>query len=133
LLLQIYKISEMSTIENLIDQIQKEAQRAEFPLDIPVYESVKKHQSMNEISSQLLSIKNNQNSIDLSLEEQANSLTEIAKNSSNVVKSSNSVTDNILNVYKLAKVASEGTEKSLRYSNTLANLTNDLKTLLDNK
>jgi uracil-DNA glycosylase len=32
----------MSTIENLIDQIQKEAQRAEFPLDIPVYESVKK-------------------------------------------------------------------------------------------
>ena len=41
-------------------------------------------------------------------------LTEIAKNSSNVVKSSNSVTDNILNVYKLAKVASKGTEKSLR-------------------
>lgn len=32
----------MSTIENLIEQIQKEAQRAEFPLDIPVYESVKK-------------------------------------------------------------------------------------------
>lgn len=32
----------MSTIENLIEQIQKEAQRAEFPLDIPIYESVKK-------------------------------------------------------------------------------------------
>lgn len=32
----------MLTIENLINQIQKEAQREEFPLDIPVYESAKK-------------------------------------------------------------------------------------------
>jgi uracil-DNA glycosylase len=32
----------MTTIENLINQIQKEAQREEIPLDIPVYESAKK-------------------------------------------------------------------------------------------
>lgn len=32
----------MATIENLINQIQKEAQREEIPLDIPVYESAKK-------------------------------------------------------------------------------------------
>ncbi|MBL1209029.1 uracil-DNA glycosylase family protein [Geminocystis sp. GBBB08] len=31
-----------TTIENLINRIQKEAQAAEFPLDIPVYESAKK-------------------------------------------------------------------------------------------
>jgi len=32
----------MITIENLIEQIQKEAQKEEFPLDFPIYESVKK-------------------------------------------------------------------------------------------
>ncbi|MGI0483459.1 uracil-DNA glycosylase family protein [Geminocystis sp. CENA526] len=32
----------MQTIEKLIDDIQKEAQKKEFPLDIPVYESVEK-------------------------------------------------------------------------------------------
>ncbi|BAQ65137.1 uracil-DNA glycosylase family protein [Geminocystis sp. NIES-3709] len=33
----------MLTIENLIDQIQKEAEKEEFPIDIPVYESAKKN------------------------------------------------------------------------------------------
>lgn len=120
-------------IKELAKETNKIADDIRYKIENFYQDSKKAVESMNEISSQLLSIKNNQNSIDLSLEEQTNSLTEIAKNSSNVVKSSNSVTDNILNVYKLAKVASEGTEKSLRYSNTLANLTNDLKTLLDNK
>ena len=32
----------MSTIENLINQIQKEAEKEEFPLDIPIYKSAKK-------------------------------------------------------------------------------------------
>lgn len=32
----------MQPIENLIDQIQKEAQREEFPIDIPVYKNCEK-------------------------------------------------------------------------------------------
>ncbi len=95
-------------------------------------DSKKAIESLNEVSIQLLAIKDNQANIEQSIEDQNLILTEVTKNSTNLVKSTNSVNDNILNVYKLSKLTTEGSDLSLRYAHSLSKLTNDLKGLIDN-
>jgi len=59
---------------------------------------------MSEISNHILSIKNNQAAIEEVIEDQIEAINETAKSTANITRSSNSVTDNVLNVYKLSKI-----------------------------
>jgi len=84
--------------------------------------------TMSEISNQILSIKNNQQSIEEAIEEQIDAINETAKSTANITRSSNSVTDNVLNVYKLAKINTENVEKTIRASHSLNKIVEDIST-----
>lgn len=82
--------------------------------------------TMSEISNQILSIKNSQQSIEEAIEEQIDAINETAKSTANITRSSNSVTDNVLNVYKLAKFNTENVEKTIRASHSLNKIVEDI-------
>ena len=84
--------------------------------------------TMSEISNHILAIKNNQQGIEEAIEEQIDAINETAKSTSNITRSSNSVTDNVLNVYKLAKINTENIEKTIRASHSLNKIVEDLST-----
>lgn len=83
--------------------------------------------TMNEISNLVLSIKNSQAAVEEELEEQYRVLDEASKNAGGIIRSSNSVTDNILNVYKLAKLNTESVEKIIRISHAVSRVKDELK------
>lgn len=70
--------------------------------------------ALSEINNLVLQIKNNQSSMEDALKEQLDELNEIGKLNNSMVRASNAVTDNILNVYKLAKINTENIEKAIR-------------------
>ena len=125
-----------AVVANEIKELSKETAKIADDIRTKIenfYQDSKKAiESLNEVSANLITIKNSQTVIEQSIEEQNNTITEVTKNSSNLVKSTNSVNDNILNVYKLAKLTTEGSEMSLRYAHSLTKLANDLKGLIDN-
>jgi methyl-accepting chemotaxis protein len=82
--------------------------------------------TMSEISNHILAIKNNQALIEEAIEEQIDALNETAKSTANITRSSNSVTDNVLNVYKLSKINTEHIEKTIRSSHSLNKILEDL-------
>jgi methyl-accepting chemotaxis protein len=84
--------------------------------------------TMSEISNHILAIKNNQQGIEEAIEEQIDAINETAKSTSSITRSSNSVTDNVLNVYKLAKINTENIEKTIRASHSLNKIVEDLST-----
>ncbi len=120
-------------IKELAKETSKIADDIKSKIDNFYTDSKKAIESLNDVSKEILNIKNSQDVIENSIEEQAEHLSEVTKNSSNLLKSTNSVNDNILNVYKLSKLTTEGSDLSLRYAHALSKLTNDLKGLLDNK
>jgi len=83
--------------------------------------------TMNEISNLVLSIKNSQAAVEEELEEQYRVLDEASKNAGGIIRSSNSVTDNILNVYKLAKLNTESVEKIIRISHAVSRVKDEFK------
>jgi methyl-accepting chemotaxis protein len=125
-----------AVVANEIKELSKETAKIADDIRSKIenfYQDSKKAiESLNEVSANLITIKNSQTVIEQSIEEQNNTITDVTKNSSNLVKSTNSVNDNILNVYKLAKLTTEGSEMSLRYAHSLTKLANDLKGLIDN-
>lgn len=70
--------------------------------------------ALSEINNLVLQIKNNQSSMEETIKEQLDELNEISKLTHSMVRSSNDVTDNILNVYKLTKINTENIEKAIR-------------------
>ena len=84
--------------------------------------------TMSEISNHILAIKNNQQGIEQAIEEQIDAINETAKSTSSITRSSNSVTDNVLNVYKLAKINTENIEKTIRASHSLNKIVEELST-----
>ncbi|HMZ60146.1 MAG TPA: methyl-accepting chemotaxis protein, partial [Leptospiraceae bacterium] len=83
--------------------------------------------TMNEISNLVLAIKNSQTAVEEELEEQYRVLDEASKNAGGIIRSSNSVTDNILNVYKLAKLNTESVEKIIRISHAVSRVKDEFK------
>ncbi|MCX7999439.1 MAG: methyl-accepting chemotaxis protein, partial [Leptospiraceae bacterium] len=76
--------------------------------------------ALSEINNLVLQIKNNQSSMEDALKEQLDELNEIGKLNNSMVRASNAVTDNILNVYKLAKINTENIEKAIRVFHQLS-------------
>ncbi len=70
--------------------------------------------ALSEINNLVLQIKNSQTAMEDAIKEQLDELNEIGKLTNSMVRSSNAVTDNILNVYKLAKINTETIEKAIR-------------------
>lgn len=124
-----------SVVANEIKELAKEtakiADDIRYKIDNFYQDTKRAVETLNEVSNLLLSIKTGQSAIDQAIDEQYNALTEVTKHSGAVIKSTNSVTDNILNVYKLSKFSTEGTDKSIRYVHVLSKLSNDLKGLLE--
>jgi methyl-accepting chemotaxis protein len=82
--------------------------------------------TLSEISSLIMSIKNNQSTIETIIEEQTEATEEASRSNANITRTSNSVTDNILNVYKLSKLNNENIEKSIRISHSLNRIVEDM-------
>jgi methyl-accepting chemotaxis protein len=85
-------------IKELAKETSKIADDIKSKIENFYTDSKKAIESLNEVSKEILNIKNSQEVIEGSIEEQAGLLTEVTKNSSNLLKSTNSVNDNILNV-----------------------------------
>jgi methyl-accepting chemotaxis protein len=78
--------------------------------------------ALGEISNLVIQIKNNQSVMEDALKEQLDELNEMGKNTNSLVRASNAVTDNILNVYKLSKVNTEAVERAIRTSHSLTRI-----------
>jgi methyl-accepting chemotaxis protein len=120
-----------SVVANEIKELSKEAAKIAEDVRMKIegfYQDTKRTvDALNEISNLILSIKNSQATIDEVVEEQDSGLGEISKQSGNISKISNNITDNLLGLYKTAKASTENADKAIRYGHTLSKIAGELK------
>lgn len=120
-----------TVVANEIKELSKETTKIAEDIRSRVenfYDDVKRAvDSLGEISSLIISIKNNQTLIENSVEEEEIVAGDLIRNTTSISKSSNSITDNILNVYKLAKISTDGSDRAIRQVHGLKKQISELK------
>jgi len=119
-----------TVVANEIKELSKEtfkiAEDIRVKIDTFFSDAKEAINALGEISNLILQIKNNQANMEDALKEQLDELGEAGKNANSLVRASNAVTDNILNVYKLAKINTEAIERAIRATHSLTRISGEM-------